>query len=101
IEPLDQCAPGHVEPQILWFVHDMRAISESHNTDAAAAVMWIGNAAADLHDIGGYGRVNEFVPNRWQIGGQPFDEFARPITPFPSQNRDQSQQHRLLLEQLA
>ena len=29
VEPLDNVTPSHIKPQILWLVHDVRAIGET------------------------------------------------------------------------
>ena len=63
VEPLHQFAPGKVELQILWLVHDACAIGESHDGHAAAAIVRIGNSACDFDDFGVAARFDEYAPN--------------------------------------
>ena len=48
VESLDQRVPGDVEPQILRFVNDARAVFEADNMDGTAAIMRIREITFDL-----------------------------------------------------
>ena len=99
VQPIDQGAPGDVEPQILGLVNDPRAILEADNADRAAAIVRIGKTALDRGDPAGGAGDENIAADRREVGVEPEDEFARRFDPLPREGGDEPQQDRLVFEQ--
>ena len=67
----------------------------------AAAIVRVGEVAFDRGDGAIGASLQQVAANRWQIGGEAGEQFARCVEPLPHQCCQKAQQHRLVLEQSA